>query len=594
MASTFSLDDATLQRIERRRIRLERLLQIAAHDYDLRLEFGSRDQLGEATIVMGIDPEKVFGGDPLALKGEALHLLGHYLSESLIWADTARRQEAQSQPYFASLWHALEDARLENWLLRRWPGARRAFEAKIPPNLGGSLFTLLSPTHQVEMGLYLEGRGYPGAPYKPSVQAALDPLADSIRQGANGDTPRASLEAMTTIYPAVAMLLRAEHLRRSPRPSEPERYEQREDEESPDGESHSGRTPRGGAPEIELHDDELVAVGVAGRRHEFPDWYRPGTAPWFERDLGRKEVHPTAVRADRQTIVRPPHGDPEDYRRLRSEIQREVGYLARRLTNLLREEVYLRYGGYYASGKLNMAKLWKQRLGNYRLFQRPLERGKRGEAFTLLIDESASMKGQDKWKVATKAALLLGETLDQLGVPLEIIGYTTADFEARAAMQLGLTPAHEYRTTRCSPLEHRIYKHFGEPYRVVHTRLTGIEPRHNNWDEEHLRFAFRRIQARPEHSKVIIVISDGQPNGDANYLIETVARLESLGIKLVGVGIGGDFVRQIYRHAVVVSDFRQLAEELFQILARQLRNGPPSVLRGPQPGHPANAGVALW
>jgi hypothetical protein len=558
LVSTSSLDGTTLQRIENRRVRLERLLQIAAHEYELRLEFGRSDQFGDSTIVMGIEPEQVIQGDPLALKGEALHLLGHYLTDSLLWADTARREEAKKQPYFATLWHALEDARLENWLLGRWPGARKAFETRIPPNLGGSLFALLSSTHQIEMGLYLEGRGYHGAQYKPTVQDALDEIADLIQQGSNGRSPRASLEAMKYIYPIVGVLLRAEHLRTSPRQSDPERYEQRTHEAGRDDDSSFEATPPDGAPEIDLFDDDLVSVGVMGKRRAFPEWYRPGTAPWFERSLGQKDVHPTAVRTDRQTIVEPPRGDPEAYRQLRRDVQREVGYLAQRLT------------------------------------KQPLTGGKRGEAFTLLIDESASMKGQDKWKVATKAALLLGEALDQLGVPLEIIGYTTADFEARAAMRLGLTPAHEYRTTRCSPLEHRIYKNFSEPYRVVRTRLTGIEPRHNNWDEEHLLFAFRRIQARPEQRKVIIVISDGQPNGDANYLIETVARLESLGSKIVGIGIGADFARQIYRDAIVVSDFRQLAEELFQILARELRGGSPPSLRVARPYDSASAGVGPW
>ena len=193
-----------------------------------------------------------------------------------------------------------------------------------------------------------------------------------------------------------------------------------------------------------------------------------------------------------------------------------------------------------------MPKLWKQRLGNYRLFQRSISGGSRSVAFTLLVDESASMKGQGKYQMAAKAAILLGETLDLLGAPLEIIGYTTAEYEARAAMLLGLTPAYQYRTTRCSPLEHRIYKRFGEPYPAARLRLTGIQPRCNNWDEEHLLFAFQRIQERSETKKLIIVISDGQPNGDADYLIRSVERGERMGVKIIGIGIGADFVRQIY------------------------------------------------
>jgi cobaltochelatase CobT len=189
------------------------------------------------------------------------------------------------------------------------------------------------------------------------------------------------------------------------------------------------------------------------------------------------------------------------------------------------------------------------------------------------VDESASMKGQDKFKIAAKAAVLLGETLELLDVPLEIIGFSTADFEARAAMQLGLTPAHAYRHMRCSQLEHRIYKRFSEPYTATRLRLSGIQPRCNNWDEEHLLFAFQRLQERPESRKLMIVISDGQPNGDDGNLSQAVERIQRLGVKVIGIGVGADFVRQIYPHAIVVADFRQMAEELLHILEREFLNG---------------------
>jgi cobaltochelatase CobT len=243
-----------------------------------------------------------------------------------------------------------------------------------------------------------------------------------------------------------------------------------------------------------------------------------------------------------------------------------------RLIQLMREETYLRFGGQFRSGKLHTAKLWKQRLGVYRLFERPV-RAERSIAFSVLVDESASMKGQEKFRLAAKTAILLGETLDHLDVPLEIIGYSTAEYEARAAMALGLTPAYEYRTMRCSALEHRIYKAFDEPYRAARARLSEIQPRHNNWDEESVIFASRRLRARREQTKVLLVISDGQPNGDAEHLVRALAEAERSGCKVVGLGIGADFVRRIYRNAIVVEGFRQTGEELLRLLARELRGG---------------------
>lgn len=553
--------------VENYRVRLERLLQIVGQDFNLRFEFGNRDLVGESQIVLKANAAEAALANLYILKARALNLQGHCQIDSRSWYEAAVREETQAKPGFAVLWHALEDARIENRFVRRWSGTRKYFEANMLPNFGGKLLRRMGHGEQLEFGLYFEGRGYPQPRYAYPVRRALNQVSAEIWQGSNGDSARDSFSAMQAIYPVIAILLRSGVPRRPRRPVE---NTSKEPVDSGQGEDKAQTPPPGTIPEIEISDD-LVSAGLLGRPREFPEWFFPGSAPWFERGMGRKEIHPTALRTSRQTIVSPPKGDIDLYRMVRTEIQHEAGFIAQRLVNLLREEVYLRYAGYYRTGRLNKAKLWKQRIGNYRLFQRPVPGSSHAVAFTLLVDESASMKGQDKYKLAMKTALLLGETLDFVGVPLEIIGYTTEDYEARSALKLGLTPAHEYRTTRCSPLEHRIYKRFDEPFHAVRARLTGIEPRHNNWDEEHLMFAYQRIQERSERRKVIIIIGDGQPNGDANYLIDTVEKIESTGCKLIGVGIGAEYVKEIYSAAVVVNDFMQMGEELLQILAREFR-----------------------
>lgn len=572
MTSTSNLPLPADPLLEMRRQRLERLIQAAIHDFKLRLDFGKQDLIGERHIILTNEDFGNVSASYQRIKGKALHLFGHYLSDSRAWIEAARREESQGKYFFANLWHALEDARIENWMIRRWPGTLKSFESNLLPNLGGALISRMPINQQVETGIYLEGRGFHGARYRTEVRLALDEILEVIMEGAEGLTPNDSYQAMLAIYPMIESLLNREHGNQKIQVS----GTQPEDENSStqldqNQNKRLDETPiENGIPEIETT-DEIYSISPMERRREFPEWFKPGSAPWFERGLGNKQIHPSAVRPDRDTIVIPPEGSLQTYRTLHSEIQREAGYLAHRLTNLIREEAYLRYGGRYRSGKLNMAKLWKQRIGDYSLFQRSTSTGSRAAAFTLLIDESASMKGQDKYKMAMKAAILLGETLSFLDVPLEIIGFSTIDYEARAALKLGLTPAYEYRTTRCSPLEHRLYKRFDEPYYSARTRLTGIQPRKNNWDEEHLWFAFHRLQERPEKSKMIIIISDGQPNGDADNCIDTVQKIESFCCKVIGIGIGADYVKQIYSQAVVVSNFRQMAEELLTIIGREFR-----------------------
>ncbi|HET7009682.1 MAG TPA: hypothetical protein VFI11_02810 [Anaerolineales bacterium] len=545
------------------RERLEKLLQITSRAYDLSLAFGPEDRLGDRSIVIGLGDEAKNAGYPF-LKGLALHLLGHYLSDLREAHDRARELERAGRPGLVRMWHALEDARLENRMLERWPGMHKSFAARLPPNLGGSLLGKGPVARQVDMGLYLAGRGITGARLSPPVRQALDDVSAEIRKGAAGQDARASLEAVERIYPRLARLLAGASARGGKMHSAGE-VEQLGEAET------SGVRPSGaeGPPQIDIQDG-LVAVKPLGLRRELPEWYRPGSAPWFEQGLGAKEIHPSARRSDRQTIVAVPRGESPEYQALWREVQGEAGRLIAHLVRRLEEETYLRYAGRYRSGKLEMNRLWKQRRGDYRLFQRREHGGRSEAAFTILVDESASMQGEDKIRTATKAAILLGEALSRLRVPFEIIGFSTADFEARRAMELGLTPAHAYRTTRCTALEHRIYKSFDESYEFVRTRLAGIRPRCNNWDEEHLLFAFRRLQPRREAVKVILVVSDGQPNGDADHLIRTVAAVENQGCRVVGIGIGADFVERIYPKALVVSDFRQMAEPLVDLLAAEM------------------------
>jgi hypothetical protein len=58
---------------------------------------------------------------------------------------------------------------------------------------------------------------------------------------------------------------------------------------------------------------------------------------------------------------------------------------------------------------------------------------------------------------------------------------------------------------------------------------------------------------------------------------------------VIGVGIGADFVNEIYPDAIVVDTFRQLAEELLQVLVQEVRIGPrlSSVI-------PSRPGTTAW
>ncbi len=203
MSTTTSKVEPDERLAEARRLRLERLLQCTARDYHLRFAFSDGDRLGRGRILS--KAESPAQGSILPLKANALRLLGHLQAESADVLRQAREEEQRDSPGFASLWHALENARIENRMVERWPGMRTTFASRLLPNLGGSLVRVMRWSDQLRLGLYLEGRGYHGAQYVERVRQVLETVADDIRQGAGGGSAQASLEAMRRIYPALSL-----------------------------------------------------------------------------------------------------------------------------------------------------------------------------------------------------------------------------------------------------------------------------------------------------------------------------------------------------------------------------------------------------
>jgi cobaltochelatase CobT len=99
-----------------------------------------------------------------------------------------------------------------------------------------------------------------------------------------------------------------------------------------------------------------------------------------------------------------------------------------------------------------------------------------------------------------------------------------------------------------------------------------------NIDGEALEWAHRRLSARPEARKILMVISDGAPVDDstlsvnpANYLEkhlrDVIAMVERRRlVELLAIGIGHDVTRY-YERAVTITDVEQLAGAMTEQLA---------------------------
>tara|TARA_R110000868_G_scaffold691_6_gene4963 strand:- start:714 stop:1151 length:438 start_codon:yes stop_codon:yes gene_type:complete len=99
-----------------------------------------------------------------------------------------------------------------------------------------------------------------------------------------------------------------------------------------------------------------------------------------------------------------------------------------------------------------------------------------------------------------------------------------------------------------------------------------------NIDGEALLWAWKRLAARPEQRRILMVISDGAPVDDGTqsansagylerHLRETIALIETRSdVQLLAIGIGHDVTRW-YRQAVTINDVDQLGGAMTDQLA---------------------------
>ena len=211
----------------------------------------------------------------------------------------------------------------------------------------------------------------------------------------------------------------------------------------------------------------------------------------------------------------------------------------------------------------------------------------RDTVVTLLLDNSGSMRGRPI-SIAAICADVLARTLERCNVKVEILGFTTRAWKGGLAREAWLNDGRPAQPGRLNDLRHVIYKSADAPWRRTRPNL-GLMMKEGllkeNIDGEALEWAHRRMIARPEARKILMVISDGAPVDDstlsvnpANYLEkhlrDVIAMVERKKmVELLAIGIGHDVTRY-YDRAVTITDVEQLAGAMTEQLAALFDSDP--------------------
>jgi len=368
---------------------------------------------------------------------------------------------------------------------------------------------------------------------------------------------------------------------KTPEQGEGESEDAEAQEDQTPGESDETGETEGAEQDFEETDDD--APGEAGDEAPLPP---PGhNAKEFSNQFNYKiftEKFDEIVKASELC-------PPEELDQLRALLDKQLENLAgavARLANKLQRRLMAQQNRSWdfdlEEGLLDTARLTRVVIDPLQALSFKVERDTdfRDTVVTLLIDNSGSMRGRPI-TIAAICGDILARTLERCGVKVEILGFTTRAWKGGKSREAWLEAGRPASPGRVNDIRHIIYKAADEPWRHARRNL-GLMMREGllkeNIDGEALEWARKRLMARSENRRILMVISDGAPVDDStqsvnagNYLEahlrQVIEDIETRSpIQLVAVGIGHDVTRY-YRRAVTLLDAEELAGALTDELA---------------------------
>ena len=334
------------------------------------------------------------------------------------------------------------------------------------------------------------------------------------------------------------------------------------------------------APAADMADDSEM-----GESETAAEPWRPRNRPNEPRG---PDYRPFTMRFD-ETVPAEDLCEPEELDRLRGYLDKQLSHLqgvVARLANRLQRRLMAQQNRAWdfdlEEGLLDPSRLPRIIIDPLHAlsFKQEKETNFRDTVVTLLLDNSGSMRGRPI-TVAATCADILARTLERCGVKVEILGFTTRAWKGGQSREAWLAAGKSANPGRLNDLRHIIYKSADAPWRRARKNL-GLMMREGllkeNIDGEALDWAHKRLLARSEQRKILMMISDGAPVDDStlsvnpgNYLERhlrwIIEEIETRSpVELIAIGIGHDVTRY-YRRAVTIVDAEELGGAMTEKLA---------------------------
>ncbi|MCK8785442.1 cobaltochelatase subunit CobT [Roseomonas sp. NAR14] len=580
-------------------------LRAIAHQNDVQVAFqpgpsglaGKRARLPLPTRTLPpAEMAKLRGAaDAIALK------LRHH-SDALHAARTPPRREAKE------VFDALEDARVEVVGSRHMAGVAANLDARLADLCEAEGYDRMTRKDQLPLPVALSllaRERLSGTPAPAAANRVLDLWRDTL--GERADTALAEMATAQDDQEAFARaarkLLQALDLVEAEVEAEPDENQDEGEEgaestsqqdnssegeaQSQDSDSMLGAQPK--AMQGEASEEEAEESDEEGATAEGED--RPG-GPQQRREVPATDDTQTYRAFTKQfdeEVGADDLCDADELGRLRQQLDQQLSHLqgvVSKLANRLQRRLLAQQARAWEfdleDGLLDVSRLARV-VATPTLalsYKREREADFRDTVVSLLIDNSGSMRGRPI-TVAAMCCDILARTLERCSVKTEILGFTTRAWKGGQSRERWVQEGKPRNPGRLNDLRHVIYKAADAPWRRARRNL-GLMLREGllkeNIDGEALQWAYRRLLARPEHRRILMVISDGAPVDDStlsvnpgNYLErhlrEVIREIESReAVELIAIGIGHDVTRY-YRRAVTIVDAEELGGTMMKKLA---------------------------
>jgi len=596
--------------------------------------------LAEATKVLADDPELAvtFSVDPPGLTSDTVRLpqVSRRMTRAEVLlargtADALAMQKKHRDPatfaryapqgqFACDIYEAMETARCEAVGAREMPGTAGNIDAKIAHDAERKGYAQIKDTNEAPLAVaagYLVRQLATGRALPPGADKVVD-----LWRGFIEDRAAETLENLDETLVDQAAFARfarqvisdlgyGDQLGDDPDQEDPDPDNDASEEEDNDPESGGDEDPDSGddadanpeQSQEDTMDESQAQVSMddmsdadMGEETEMPegeaDMEPPSPAPASEADPDYKvflDTYDEEIRADELA-------EPVELERLRAYLDQQleplkgaVSRLANKLQRRLQAQQNRSWEFDLEEGTLDAGRLARVVANPTTPLSFKMEKDTefRDTVVTLLLDNSGSMRGRPI-SIAAICADVLARTLERCQVKVEILGFTTRAWKGGQARENWLTSGRAQQPGRLNDLRHIIYKPADTPWRRARPNL-GLMMKEGllkeNIDGEALEWAHRRICARNEARKILMVISDGAPVDDstlsvnpANYLekhlrdvIALVERRKQ--VELLAIGIGHDVTRY-YNRAVTITDVEQLAGAMTEQLAALFDNDP--------------------